>query len=199
MLVASRGTWARLWAFVRNLKGGGGVQGDFRMGRHFIRHAVWRDIALVAALSVFVCRCGTSMQNGRTPADTSPGSTSDAGLAPSDAGVTTGDAGADMGSGADAGQAVFLLNILNYNTGCSITEEGGTYRTLAAFFAGSVVSLDAAALPGYAWGYWTWTDGDTGSGDMNMAATVTMNANKQVVACCPLAPPGAQVCPAPMP
>ena len=44
---------------------------------------------------------------------------------------------------------------------------------LAALVVGSVAQLDASPQPGYVWGYWTGTDGDTGSGDHNMATTVT--------------------------
>ena len=70
---------------------------------------------------------------------------------------------------------------------------------LAALVVGSVAQLDASPQPGYVWGYWTGTDGDTGSGDDNMATTVTMNRNKQVVACCPQSPPAAQICASPIP
>jgi hypothetical protein len=70
---------------------------------------------------------------------------------------------------------------------CSITENGVPYSVSESFDAGVVVSLEAAALPGFAWGYWTGTDGANGGQDMNLSATVTMNASKTIFACCPSA------------
>jgi hypothetical protein len=58
-----------------------------------------------------------------------------------------------------------------------------------------VVNLHATPATTFVWGYWTGTDADTGSHDPNMAATVTMNANKTVLACCPRPPPETQTCP----
>ena len=140
-----------------------------------------KGLTLVVLLSLLVCRCGSPMGTpGGADTTTDGGSTSDA--------------------GPNGGQAAFILNIINYNNGCSVTEDGGTYTPMAAFVAGSHVGLHATPVAGQAWGYWTGTDGDTGSShDSNMATTVTMDANKQVLACCPSAPPAAQVCPTPMP
>jgi hypothetical protein len=131
---------------------------------------------LASLFALLTCQCGSSMQNGQVGADTT-----------------------NTDAGPDGGQEAFILTIINYNDGCSITEDGSPYRPMSAAVAGTVVALNATPVPGYSWGYWTGTDGDTGSNDANMATTVTMNANKQVVACCPLAPPSAQVCPTPMP
>ena len=80
-----------------------------------------------------------------------------------------------------------VLSINNYNNWCSLTENGVPYSASENFSAGTVVSLEAAALPGFAWGYWTGTDGANGGQDMNLSATVTMNASKSVLACCPSA------------
>ncbi len=93
-----------------------------------------------------------------------------------------------------------LLTITNYLDWCSITVDGdGGYIPTAAYLVGTVVDLDASPKPGYVWGYWNGTDGDTGSGDPKMATTVTMTASKEVFACCPQSPPAAQICPSPMP
>jgi len=80
-----------------------------------------------------------------------------------------------------------VLSIDDYLNWCSITENGVAYRPSERFEVGAVVSLEAAAVPGFAWGYWTGTDGANGSEDMNPSATVTMNASKSVFACCPSA------------
>lgn len=80
-----------------------------------------------------------------------------------------------------------VLSINNYNGSCSLTEDGVPYSAAENFNAGTVVSLEAAALPGFAWGYWTGTDGANGGQDMNLSATVTMNTSKSVLACCPSA------------
>ena len=94
----------------------------------------------------------------------------------------------------------WVKTLTNYQNWCTLTVDGdGGYMPLAALVVGSVAQLDASPQPGYVWGYWTGTDGDTGSGDHNMATTVTMNRNKQVVACCPQSPPAAQICASPIP
>jgi hypothetical protein len=80
-----------------------------------------------------------------------------------------------------------VLSIDDYLTSCSITENGVPYSASESFDVGTVVSLEAAALPGFAWGYWTGTDGANGGQDINFSATVTMNASKSVFACCPSA------------
>jgi Divergent InlB B-repeat domain len=103
-------------------------------------------------------------------------------------------------AGPDGGNVAAILTISSYQNWCSVTVDGdGGYIPMAAFVVGAVVDLDASPKPGYVWGYWTGTDGDTGSGDRNMATTVTMSVNKEVVACCPQSPPAAQTCPTPMP
>jgi hypothetical protein len=108
--------------------------------------------------------------------------------------------GGPTDGGPDGGNQAVILTIGDYQNWCTVTVDGdGGYRPMAAFVLGSVVQLSASPQPGYVWGYWTGTDGDSGHGDTNQATTVTMNANKQVVACCPEAPPAAQTCPSPMP
>ncbi len=107
---------------------------------------------------------------------------------------------ADGGSNPDGGNVAVILTLSNYSDWCSVTVDGdGGYIPMAAFVVGAVVDLDASPKPGYVWGYWTGTDGDTGGGDRNMSTTVTMTTNKEVVACCPQSPPAAQTCPTPMP
>lgn len=114
--------------------------------------------------------------------------------------LTAADGGPTADAGPDGGEVAVILTITNYQNWCNVTVDGdGGYRPMAAFVIGTVVQLDASPQPGYVWGYWTGTAGDTGSGDPNMATTVTMNADKQVVACCPQSPPAAQICPSPTP
>ena len=80
-----------------------------------------------------------------------------------------------------------VLSIEGYVNWCSITENGVPYSASESFDAGVVVSLEAAALPGFASGCWTGTDVANGGQDMTLSATVTMNASKSVFACCPSA------------
>jgi hypothetical protein len=101
--------------------------------------------------------------------------------------------------GPDGGNVAVILTISDYLNWCNVTVDGdGGYMPMAAFVVGAVVDLDASPKTGYVWGYWTGTDRDTGSGDPNMATTVTMTTSKEVVACCPQSPPAAQICPTPM-
>ncbi len=141
------------------------------------RAAGWRALALV--LAAVVCGCGASTDNA------------------SDSGPNDSSPNADAGP--DGGQAVYILTVTNYLNWCSISREGDAgYLPTAAFLPGTVVPLDASPLPGYVWGYWTGTDGADGGHDLNMDTTVTMDASKQVVACCPQQG-GAPTCPVPMP
>jgi hypothetical protein len=93
---------------------------------------------------------------------------------------------------------MFTLTLNNYLAWCSITEDGTalsppmTTQSMS-FPAGTVVDLTAAPLTGFVWGYWTGTD--SASPDTNMSATVTMSADKTVLACCPDPPPASQTCP----
>ncbi len=162
--------------------------------RHLpVPSAAWRRFALAGLLSVGTWRCATSTQDPLTDG----GSSLDAGL-PTDGGSSV-DAGMPSDGGFDAGQQVYILTIANYLNWCSITGLGDAgYLPTAAFIAGTVVPLEASPLPGYVWGYWTGTDGADGGHDLNMHTTVTMDANKQVDACCPQEG-GAPVCPTPMP
>jgi Divergent InlB B-repeat domain len=112
--------------------------------------------------------------------------------------LTAVDGGPDAGP--DGGNLAVILTVSDYLNWCNVTVDGdGGYMPQAAFVLGTVVDLDASPKTGYVWGYWTGTDGDTGSGDPNLATTVTMNVSKEVVACCPQSPPAAQICPTPMP
>jgi hypothetical protein len=114
--------------------------------------------------------------------------------------LTAVDGGPKPDAGPDGGNVAVILTVSNYLNWCNVTVDGdGGYIPMAAFVVGTVVDLDASPKTGYVWGYWTGTDGDTGSGDHNMATTVTMTANKEVIACCPASPPAAQTCPSPTP
>jgi hypothetical protein len=103
-------------------------------------------------------------------------------------------AGGGSGSGAGSG---FTLSINDYLAWCSVTEQGATYATSMTLPKGTVVNLDAMpASATFVWGYWTGTDGDTTAAhDTNMMTTVTMSADKSLVACCPFPPPASQTCP----
>ena len=84
------------------------------------------------------------------------------------------------------GYEQFTLTIDNVLAWCSIHENGGTGYSLSAVFnQGTVVDLSAAPQPGFIWGHWEGTDGDTGSGDTNQTTTVTMTSDRAVIACCP--------------
>ena len=110
---------------------------------------------------------------------------------PVDAGLP--DAGPDAGRPDSGGGFTLLIN--NYLTWCAITEDGAMYSRTKDFPPGTVVNLNASPNATFTWGYWSGTDADTGSHDTNMAATVTMNANKTVLACCPQPLPQSQTCP----
>jgi Divergent InlB B-repeat domain len=153
----------------------------FKMKQLFSLHAGSGRLVLVALCALLMCRCASTTLTSLT----------DGGLP---------DGGSTADAGPDAGEVAVILTIDNYQGWCTVSVEGDAgYRPMAAFVVGTVVQLDASPLPGYVWGYWTGTDGDGGSGDRNMATTVTMNTSKQVVACCPQSPPAAQVCPSPIP
>ncbi|HEY1811076.1 MAG TPA: hypothetical protein VGG74_01900 [Kofleriaceae bacterium] len=99
---------------------------------------------------------------------------------------------AASGSGSDV-----TLTINNYLAWCTVTEQSAAFSMTKTFPKGTVVSLDAMpASSAFVWGYWTGTDGDTtGTHDTNMMTTVTMSADKMVLACCPDPPPASQTCP----
>jgi hypothetical protein len=81
-----------------------------------------------------------------------------------------------------------LLFVNDYSDWCVVTVNGAPLNASGsyAFDAGTVVDLDATPIPPFVWAYWLGTDGATGSGghDVNMATTVTMNAERDVFACC---------------
>jgi hypothetical protein len=94
----------------------------------------------------------------------------------------------DAGPTQDAGTGL-VLSVNNFDAWCSVTVNSeplslsGTYT----FDAGTAVNLDAATTTGFVWDYWLGTDGaNAGNGghDPHMATTVTMDANKNVLACC---------------
>ena len=151
-----------------------------------------RRVALLGLLCVLTSHCATS-----TDAPTSGGSQLDTGTA-GDGGATA-DAGMLSDGGLDGGEQVYLLTMRNYLNQCSLSGLGDAgYLPTAAFVAGTVVPLQASPQPGYVWGYWTGTDGADSGDDLRMDTTVTMDANKQVLACCPQQG-GAPICPSPMP
>lgn len=115
-------------------------------------------------------------------------------VGPADSGAPP-DAGAPDSGTPDGGSAgaTFTLTITNYLDWCGITENGAAFSTSKSFASGSVVQLQGSPLTGFVWGYWTGTDADTGAHDVSMAATVTMTADKTVLACCPVS--AGQTCP----
>ena len=105
--------------------------------------------------------------------------------------VCCGSSGTSNGTGGpDGGTGCCVLSIDDYLNWCSITENGAPYVVSESFDAGTVVNLSAAPNQGFVWGYWTGTDGAAGGQDMKMTTTVTMNGNKNVLACCPSASQG---------
>lgn len=78
---------------------------------------------------------------------------------------------------------------------CTIQEDtGAPFSTTKSFVVeqGTVVDLNGGpASAVFVWGYWTGTDramsGDGATKDTNNVATVTMDRDKTVVACCALA------------
>ena len=115
-----------------------------------------KKLLLSAVLVALASHCGSSTGNSPGP-----------------------DAGPDGG-------VQFVLNISNYEVWCAILENGVSYSTATQFPAGTVVTLSATPLTGYVWGYWTGTDADDGGIDTDMATTVTMDSERNVLACCPL-------------
>ncbi len=114
--------------------------------------------------------------------------------------VTGSDAGADSGSvagsdaGPDAGAGTYALKISNVSNWCDISVNGTTTKAGSppnlSYSAGTVVHLfGAPTSSSFVWGYWTGTDGATGSPahDTKATTTVTMSADKNVTACCPFA------------
>lgn len=95
------------------------------------------------------------------------------------------------------------LTLENYLSCCSVSVQGGIASTTAtqmlSFPKDTVVALNGdKANATFVWGYWVGTAGDTGpSHDTTMAASVTMDADKTVQACCPFASSPNDPCPAP--
>jgi hypothetical protein len=85
---------------------------------------------------------------------------------------------ADGGSG-------FSLTVNNFDNWCTVTIAGNP--TDFTFAPGTVLSLHAVGMPTFTFAYWLGTDGaNSGNNgqDPNATTTVTMNANKTVLACC---------------
>lgn len=98
----------------------------------------------------------------------------------------------DAVAGPDAPEMV-TLTLNNFDAWCTVTEEGVAAPPTMMFPVGTVVHLNAGPVSdAFVWGYWTGTDG--GAKDTKMSTTVTMSANKTVLACCPFKPPASQVC-----
>jgi hypothetical protein len=90
----------------------------------------------------------------------------------------------------DGFEILFSLTISNFEAWCTISVDASPYAAAiptSSYRIGTVVDLSAQpATMEFVWGYWTGTDGDTGpSHDHNQNTTVTMTADKSVLACCP--------------
>lgn len=91
------------------------------------------------------------------------------------------------------GGSGFTLTLNDFDNWCTVTVGGNP--TDFTFAAGTVVSLHAVGKPTFTFAYWLGTDGaNTGNSgqDPNASTTVTMTANKTVLACCNNA---TQLCP----
>jgi hypothetical protein len=85
---------------------------------------------------------------------------------------------ADGGSG-------FALTINNFDNWCTVSVGGNP--TSFTFAPGTVVSLHAVGMPTFTFDYWLGTDGANAGNnglDHNASTTVTMSADKTVLACC---------------
>ena len=87
---------------------------------------------------------------------------------------------------------MFTLHVTNVLNWCDLTVDGATTKASsppdATYSAGTVVHLGGAPTSSsFIWGYWTGTDGATGTPahDTNAMTTVTMSSDKSVSACCP--------------
>jgi hypothetical protein len=156
-------------------------------------------------------RGGTTSSGGSGPTSggapgsgggTAGGASGAGGVGSPDSGGSTGGAGGVVGSGgstpkdaaSDAAETV-TLTVKNTLTWCAISVEGGAPSTSASRTVdvpkGTVVHLSAApSTAGFVWGYWTGTDsvaGVDGGKDTQASTIVTVDADKTVAACCPLA------------
>lgn len=120
------------------------------------------------------------------------GRTTDAGR---DAGMPQEDAGMTDAGPVDAGPPLVRLTVCNFLSWCAVSVDGAAASTQGTIRvdvpAGTVVSLmgDHDGSGAFVWGYWQNTDGDPGPPDfdVDMAATVTVNDDIFVQACCPFA------------
>jgi hypothetical protein len=82
---------------------------------------------------------------------------------------------------------IFKLTVTNYLQWCSVSVNGEAPSVAATisetFPAQTRVPLNATPLVPFVWGYWTGTD--PGGNDTSQATLVTMNADRDVLACCP--------------
>jgi hypothetical protein len=85
--------------------------------------------------------------------------------------------------------ATVTLTVTDYLSWCTITVGSNVpYATASKTFdvpVGTVVHLTATPNASLTWAYWTGTDNTDGGKDSNTQTTVTMNADKTVLACCP--------------
>lgn len=92
------------------------------------------------------------------------------------------------------------LTIDNRLAWCSVSQNGDPPSNLALthtdYPQGVVVALHGEpATSEFVWGYWQGTDADAGANDYNQTASVTMSADKTVLACCPFAASPDTQCP----
>lgn len=78
---------------------------------------------------------------------------------------------------------------MDYVSWCSISVDSNVPSVTATRTidvpVGTVVHLSATPTASLTWAYWTGTDNTDGGKDLNAQTTVTMNADKTVLACCP--------------
>jgi hypothetical protein len=152
-----------------------------------------RLLALTLLSLSLTIGCGSS---------TSPPTTGSGGSGATGGASATGGSGAagTTGAAGQGGPVMYTLTVQNYLNWCDVTENGTTYPASVppamSFASGTVVNLNAAPGSLFVWGYWTGTDGATGTGhDTQMATTITMTSDKTILACCPFPPPASQTCP----
>jgi hypothetical protein len=85
------------------------------------------------------------------------------------------------------------LTLNNFDFWCTVTADGAAAPATKMYAKGTVVHLNGGPVgDSFVWGYWSGTDG--GNHDTSMMTTVTMSADKTVLACCPFKPPASQLC-----
>lgn len=173
-------------------------------------------VSAISASFVLLFACGSS-DSGGVPAAVDSGGGVETGGPAGDSGEPL-DAGGQVDTGSpvdgattdasDSGDAAsdggVTLTVQNYLSWCTVAVNGGGSSTAATqtldVQPGTVVNLSGdLASATFVWGYWVGTTGDTTAAhDTAKTTTVTVNANKTIQACCPLAAAPNTPCPPPM-